>query len=501
MLVKVLRKAKEKIAATSFESGYMLAMRLTAILLSVFLLRILGQRMEAKDYSVYLIIRNIVGWLIAINMVGMSTAIPRTIAVKGVDGSMRAETVMVAGFIIALPILLLQIGLSKFFSDTLAYIIFMDETFAYVVPSLFLLASASTAFLIVSAYFSGLSIFWLVLTIEPFYVGIIPISLCCFFEMPLRIEWFINSVSLCTVLVAGVALSCVLFKRGLGGFEKKRIIAAWKELFRYGIPKMISGISQMSFVGLFPVSLHWGGASHNQSAAATLGFGMASTLARLVTTTSALIYFNKMAVYHITDKDKYRSMLEDLLRVSIGVGALLCVMGFLMGDIGIKILIGRMFECLGLYVNAGALFGFVFFGITCLEIPIDGIAPPWYKAVGGLIILCVALSIIGLMALLKSTSLYLIFGVFFISQIIYFVMLIRITWVSGMNMRASDFVFMIPCLALLVAFAAFRFLADSFMLHLFAAVVVLCGIFYLLWSEGIVSILMAKQTYIEEKGT
>lgn len=360
-----------------------IVMRVSVFVLGFALLRYLSVKLPQDQYDVFITLRLISEWLIAIVILGLPTALPRTI-ISG-RNEYAPEVVLLSSAVIVLPLVFLLFIL--FFSQPqfISRLIFGHGGWEYVLKTYILFVVVLGIGRLFICYLRGLYHFLGMLTALLMLNGIIPLSIVHFSIAPMKLNVYYYELSRwCFITILFPLLIFYLWKCLQSGGSS--IIANGKfkgvifELFAFGSPKLISGLYQMTLLGTFPIILTFAGANLRQVAAIVIGFTIGLAVSRLLMTLPAMYTFNNIVFFKGSDAESYTKTIKKILRGGVVFGFIFPVMGFVAGDLLVYLVLGDIYGGYEMFVNMGALAGFLFLPLLLLEIPLDGIRPPWQKA-------------------------------------------------------------------------------------------------------------------------
>jgi O-antigen/teichoic acid export membrane protein len=371
--------------------------RLATVVLTLLTLRFLAHRMGAADYSVYIIVIQLIAWPASIGLLGMGISVPRTIAAHSSNWS--PESVLVSAACLAAVTLLLPLVVVGFASPEVSAFVLRDRHWAPAVATGALYLATLAPLQLLLYYLIGLKHFQWYVAMELVQSGLIPVSIAILDPASAHVESFLLHYSVANIGLFAIALGLVLNSRRRAAVAKLDFTPKWaaaKELLNVGTPKLISGLYFTLTVSSFPVALRWSGAGLEQTAAASLGLAIAITLSRLAITANALVGFMQLASDATSNRRALVAPVRRMLTFALAGGFTFAVFSAVAIDLAVRVLIGPAYERQHLFLVLGAMFGSLQLVGYVVEIPMDAFAPAWRKAAASLIFAAVLATVIAL---------------------------------------------------------------------------------------------------------
>jgi hypothetical protein len=359
----------------------LIVVRFATMLVTLAALRVLGSKMPSHEFSAYLILLQLIGWIVAGGLIGMGVSVPRTIASN--RQSYAAESVLTTAAVIAIAMLALPIAALIAWPSGVAHLTFRDRTLHSVVTAGALFVLSLGPILLFMYYFLGLLQFRIPVFIEFVQSGILALSLAILLARPLSASSFLRWYSLGNVALLVVLLAFARRERRMraqvrGSWAPRAAVAG--ELLNTGVPKFFSGLFLLFLGAALPVGMRWAGATVAQAAAAALGMSLFVSASRLAATSNALVSFMRMISHGGEDPAAARVVAARVVTVAIGFAVCIVVFGAGFGDLVVRVLVGPVYEHQGEFINIGAALGGTYFAIYLLEVPLDALASIWNKA-------------------------------------------------------------------------------------------------------------------------
>jgi len=372
---------------SSSESLFLIVARGATVAGGVLALRLLSQKMPASHFDAYVIGRQVMTWLVAVGFMGMATALPRAIVARSRGVGPRTILFCSAGLVAAA--LLIPLTIIVLAPRTFSRLLFGAPDWASLAKPFSILIVATAVFSLLQLYCRGLYWFKSVVLVGLLCVGVVPVLLVSVMHRPVLVQDFLFLYGVVLLILCSVGFGVLLLQKNRQGsetFALARVLGVARDLLNFGVPKLLSGIVQMCCIGLTPVALIWAGATMRRAAAAALGLAVGVMVSRLALTATGLVTFNQIVAAKEGKSDSLPEIVRNLLRVSVGLGFVLCLFGGIGADVIVSTFIGRAYEGYRGLLNLGAAVGFLFFSTYMLEIPLDAISPPWSKAKASVIL-------------------------------------------------------------------------------------------------------------------